>query len=430
MRDLLLHRVPKDIDIATNARPEDIQRIFPKAQPIGRAFGVMLVEAEGFPFEVATFRSETGYADGRHPGMVAFTTAQDDAQRRDFTINGLFWDPEKHEVIDYVQGRQDLDAGLIRAIGDPRARFAEDHLRLLRAVRFAATLGFQIDPETLRVMPEQAPLLQRISAERIQGELIRILTEARSAGQALELLRSTGLLTVVLPEVAALSGVEQPPEYHPEGDVFQHTVKMLNLMDRPTPELALAVLFHDIGKPGTARTVTKDDGSIRIRFDGHAEAGAILTETILQRLRCSKALTEHVVHCVRGHMRFMDVRKMRLSTLRRLIMSPTFATELELHRLDCLGSHGNLDNYEHVRTTALQLQAENIKPPRLLRGEDVLAVGIPAGPLIRAWLEAAYDAQLEGRFINRGEALDWLARSREQGLQPPSASEGPSPSGK
>jgi poly(A) polymerase len=407
VRDLLVGRTPKDIDIATNARPEQVQALFPITHAVGRSFGVVLVECNGFTYEVATFRRDAAYSDGRRPDSVEFTTAEADAQRRDFTINGLFLDPINGELHDYVGGQADLERQVVRAIGDPLARFAEDHLRLMRAVRFASTLGFQLDPATAAAIRVQAGQLARISAERIQTELIRLLTESPKAGQAVELLDDTGLLSVILPEVAHLHGVEQPPNYHPEGDVYRHTVIMLDLMERPSPELALSVLLHDIGKPPTQRRV-QQEGRERIRFDGHAEVGAQMAEALLLRLRCSRALTEHVVACVRGHMRFIDAAHMRTATLRRLVMAPTFPTELELHRLDCLGSNGNLENYHLVHACAEGLQHEPLRPAPLLRGGEVLRAGVPAGPLVGRVLQEAYDLQLEGKLTSEVQARQWL----------------------
>lgn len=419
VRDRLLNRPAKDIDIATNALPEQVQALFATTHAVGRAFGVILVEQDGGTYEVATFRRDANYHDGRHPESVQFTVAEEDARRRDFTINGLFFDPASGQVLDFVGGLPDLQSRIVRAIGTPEDRFAEDHLRMLRAVRFATTLHFALDPLTAEAIRHQATQLKRISAERIQIELVRILTEAVKPGQALELLWETGLLTIVLPEVAALRGVEQPPEYHPEGDVFRHTVLMLDLLDHPTPELALSVLLHDIGKAVTQRRVLRPDGRERIRFDGHAEAGAIMAEQILTRLRCSRALTEHVVTCVRQHMRFMEVRNMRTATLRRMVMAPTFATELALHRVDCLSSHGHLDNYQFVRDFAETLNQESIRPPPLLRGGDVLATGVNAGPRVKQLLEEAYDLQLEGRITTVDQARAWLNQRLSEPTTPP-----------
>lgn len=414
VRDHLLGRPAKDFDIATQARPDEVLKLFPDGHAVGRAFGVLLVGQAGHTYEVATFRRDLGYRDGRHPEAVAFTGAEEDARRRDFTINGMFFDPLSGQLLDYVGGRNDLASRTIRAIGDPAARFAEDHLRMLRAVRFAATLGFTLDPATADAIRAHADRLRDISAERIQGELLRLLTESEHPGQALELLNQTGQLAVILPEVAALQGVAQPPEYHPEGDVYQHTVKVLDLLVRPSPVLALACLFHDVGKPSTQQRVHAAGGGERIRFDRHAETGAAITEQILQRLRCSRHLTDEVVHCVRYHMRFMEATRMRNSTLRRLVMSPTFQTELELHRVDCLGSHGKLDQYEFLKHFAASIRPEAVKPASWLTGHDVLAAGVPAGPDIRHWLDRAYDLQLEGHLRSRAEALAWLSRERSR----------------
>lgn len=407
VRDFLLGRPSKDIDIATNARPEQVQALFPITHAVGRAFGVIIVEQSGNAYEVATFRRDTSYSDGRRPDSVHFTTAEEDARRRDFTINGMFYDPVAGRILDYVGGQADLAARVVRAIGNPLDRFTEDHLRMLRAVRFSNTLQFQLDSTTADAMRKLAPALERISTERIQTELIRTLTESPKAGDALEMLDSTGLLAVVLPEVAALKGVEQPPEYHPEGDVFRHTVLMLNLMKDPTPELALSVLLHDIGKPPT-QTRGSENGRDRIRFNGHADVGATMAEALLTRLHCSRALTDHVVACVRGHMRFMEAPNMRVATLRRMVMAPTFTTELELHRLDCLGSHGHLDNYNLARNFAESVSREPVRPTPLLRGEDVLAAGVPAGQLVGSILKEAYDLQLEGRLTSAQQAREWL----------------------
>ncbi len=419
VRDRLLNRQAKDIDIATNAHPGQVQALFTTTYAVGRSFGVILVEHEGGTYEVATFRRDARYLDGRHPESVQFTVAEEDARRRDFTINGLFFDPASGQVLDYVGGLADLQSRIVRAIGTPADRFAEDHLRMLRAVRFAATLGFTLDPVTAEAIRNHAADIKLISAERIQVELIRMLTEAAKPGQALELLGETGLLAMVLPEVDALRGVEQPPEYHPEGDVFRHTVLMLDLLDHPTPELALSVLLHDIGKAVTQRRVIRPDGRERIRFDGHAEEGARMAEQILNRLRCSRALTEHVVTCVRQHMRFMEVRNMRTATLRRMVMAPTFVTELALHRVDCLGSHGHLDNYQYVHDFAESLNHEAVKPPPLLRGGDVLSAGIDAGPVIKRLLEEAYDLQLEGRITSPDQARSWLKQRLAAPTTPP-----------
>lgn len=411
VRDMLMGRPPKDFDIATGATPDQVAALFPKTLDVGKSFGVMQVVADGRPFEVATFRRDISYADGRRPDSVQFSQPEEDARRRDFTINGLFYDPVADQVIDYVEGRKDLAARVVRAIGDPESRFREDHLRMLRAVRFSAVLGFEIEGRTRKAIRDLAPLLASVSAERIRDELVRLLTEAPKPGQGLVLLREVGLLAVVLPEVDAMAGQEQPPEFHPEGDVFTHTAGMLDRMEHPTPVLALAVLLHDVGKPPTAKRVAGPGGKERIRFDGHASAGAETAQRILQRLRMPLRDIEAVVHCIRNHMRFMDVQKMRRSTLRRLVGAPTFPAELELHRVDCLCSHGDLGNYEFLQTFVRELRDEPALPAPWVTGDDLLALGIPEGPRVGRWLKKAYEAQLEGRFGERETLLAWVKES-------------------
>jgi putative nucleotidyltransferase with HDIG domain len=348
VRDLLLGRAPKDWDIATDARPDRIEALFPKTLPLGKAFGIIVVvPPEGAPVEVATYRADAPYADGRRPSAVAFTHAREDALRRDFTVNALLLDPDTGEIRDYVNGRADLAARVIRAIGDPAVRFAEDHLRLLRAVRFAATLGFTIEPATFAAIRQLAPKIRLISAERIRDELFRLLTESPQAGAALQLLRDSGLLQEILPEIEALVGVEQPPEFHPEGDVFTHTRLMLDaLPEKPSLRLALAVLLHDVGKPPTAQYATLPDGTRRWRFENHASVGAEMARALLERLRAPGDLIDDVCTLIAGHMRLADAPKMRPPKLRRLLGAPTFADDLELHRLDCLSSHAQLEVYE------------------------------------------------------------------------------------
>jgi poly(A) polymerase len=340
VRDLLLGREPKDWDIATAALPNQIESLFLKTLPIGKAFGIIVVvPEEGEPVEVATYRADSPYADGRRPESVTFTNAREDALRRDFTINALLLEPDTGDILDYVNGRADLDARLVRAIGDPAVRFAEDHLRLLRAVRFAATLDFAIEPATFAAIQDLAPNIQRISAERIRDELFRLLTESAKAGEALQLLRDSGLLKEILPEIDAMVGVEQPPEFHPEGDVFIHTKLMLDaLPPNPSLRLALSVLLHDVGKPPTAQYATLPDGTQRWRFENHASVGAEMARGILERLRAPNALIDDVCAIVGNHMRLADAPKMREAKLRRLIGAPTFADDLELHRLDCLSA--------------------------------------------------------------------------------------------
>ncbi len=414
VRDQLLGKPAKDIDIATSARPDEITPLFPKTVAIGKAFGVIGVVHEGILYEVATFRKESHYSDGRRPDEVTFTDAQEDARRRDFTINALFYDPIEEQVLDFVGGREDLQVKQIRAVGDPGQRFQEDHLRMLRAIRFAGTLDFTIEAGTWNAIPERAHLIARISSERIRDELVRILTESVKPGFALRRLHEAGLLSVILPEINAMAGVEQPPEFHPEGDVFTHVCMMLDLMEQPTIELALAVLLHDVGKPPTARIGPGRDGVDRIRFDAHDKVGAVMAERILQRLRFPNSVVKNVTHCVGNHMRFMHVQEMRRAKLRALIASPTYPTELELHRLDCLASHGGLDNYQFLKECESELQAETALPQAWIRGEDLLALGLPEGPEIGRLLDEAYTRQLEGAARDRDELLEWAQQQIEE----------------
>lgn len=399
VRDLLLGREPKDWDIATDARPDRIEALFPKTLAIGKAFGIIaVVDADGSTVEVATYRADAPYADGRHPGAVAFTDAREDALRRDFTINALFLDPATGEIRDFTDGQADLRAGIIRAIGDPAARFGEDHLRLLRAVRFAATLGYAIEPATFAAVQKLAPQIRRISAERIRDELFRLLTESAKAGAALQLLRDSGLLREILPEIDAMAGVEQPPEFHPEGDVFTHTKLMLDhLPPAPTLRLALSVLLHDVGKPPTAQLITLPDGSPRWRFECHASVGADMARAILERLRAPNALVDDVCTIIAGHMRLADAPKMREAKLRRLIGAPTFEDELELHRLDCISSHAKLDVFDFLKAEQAKFAAEPVLPPPLVTGRDLIALGHVPGPHFAKILQDVYDRQLEGQ---------------------------------
>ncbi len=398
VRDLLLGRTPRDFDIATNALPDQIESLFPKTLDIGKAFGIIaVVPDEGKPIEVATYRADAPYADGRHPGAVTFTHAREDALRRDFTVNALFMDADTGEILDFVAGRTDLDARLIRAIGDPAVRFGEDHLRMLRAVRFASTLGFTIEPATVAAIRQLAPQIRRISAERIRDELFRLLTESQKAGEALDLLRGSGLLREILPEIEAMVGVEQPPEFHPEGDVFTHTRLMLDgLPQNPSLTLALSVLFHDVGKPPTAQLVTLPDGTPRWRFECHASVGADMTRDILERLRTPRALIDEVCAIIGNHMRLADAPKMRPAKLRRLLGAPTFENDLELHRLDCLSSHALLDIYDFLKAEKDKFAAEPVLPPPLVTGRDLIAIGHKPGPHFSEILQALYDRQLEG----------------------------------
>lgn len=404
VRDLLRGEVPKDFDIATDARPEVVQEIFRRTYAVGAHFGVIVVLEDDFQFEVATFRSDGAYLDGRRPVEVHFASAEDDAARRDFTINGMFFDPEKDEVIDFVSGRQDLERKVIRAIGDPGQRFAEDRLRMLRAIRFATVLGFEIDRATWDAVVTHAASISEISAERIREELVRIfLSPHRVRGW--DLLDASGLMRTVLPELEALKGCEQPPQFHPEGDVFKHTRIMLELLPAETSlPLVLSVLFHDIGKPPTSAV----DEEGRIRFNGHDRIGAEMTEAIMERLRFSRAEIEATVEAVRQHMVFKDVPNMRVAKLKRFMARPTFADELELHRVDCASSHGMMDNYDFLRQKREEFANEPIIPPPLVRGDDLIALGMKPGPQFGEILEAVETRQLEGMLTNREEALAWV----------------------
>ncbi len=403
VRDELLGRPAKDFDIATSARPEVLLRLFPKADRVGAHFGVVLVHEDGETVEVATFRSDLAYTDGRHPEGVQFESSpQADALRRDFTINALFRDPFSGEIYDFTGGRADLAARLIRTVGDPERRFAEDHLRLLRAVRFAARLGFAIEPATMRAMQRLAPTIQRVSAERVRDELARILTEG-GARRGFELLDETGLLKEVLPEIAAMKGVEQPPRFHPEGDVWIHTLLMLDGLRSPSLTLALGVLLHDVGKPPTFRVAD------RIRFDGHVEKGVEMARVLLGRLRFPGQVTEGAVALVENHMKFRDVPHMRQSRLKRFLRMDDFEEHMALHRLDCLSSHGGLDNYDFVRAKQREMPPEVLRPVLLLTGRDLIAAGFIPGPAFGPTLQAVEDAQMENRIATKQEALE-LAR--------------------
>ena len=405
VRDMLLGREPKDYDVVTDAPPARVLDLFPDAIAVGAQFGVLLLRREAAQVEVATFRSDHAYLDGRRPSGVTFTaSAAEDVRRRDFTINGLLYDPAGDEVLDFVGGRSDLAARLVRAIGDPAARFAEDHLRLLRAVRFAARLDFEIEPDTRQAIRAHSAAITQVAAERVRDELVRILSEG-GARRGFEMLDETGLLAHLLPEVAAMQGVAQPPEFHPEGDVWTHTLLMLSMLHDPTPTLAMGVLLHDVGKPPTFRVAD------RIRFDNHCEIGARMAEEICGRLRFSRRQTDQIAALVQNHLRFKDAPHMRESTLKRFLRLEAFEEHLELHRLDCLSSHRRLENYDLVREAWLRLGEEGIRPPRLITGDDLLALGYQPGPLYRQIMEMIEEAQLNRRVASREEAL---ALVREQ----------------
>jgi poly(A) polymerase len=410
VRDLLLGTPAKDFDIATDATPPQVLELFPSGLQVGAHFGVILVQG----VEIATFRSDHAYRDGRRPSQVHFETKPiDDARRRDFTVNALFLDPATGEVLDYVGGRRDLDAHVIRAIGNPEERFREDHLRMLRAVRFAARLGFSLDPETADAIRKLRELAHDVAAERTRDELVRILTEG-GARRGFELLDDLGLLEVLLPEVARMKGVEQPPEFHPEGDVWTHTLIMLDCLENPSPTLALGVLLHDVGKPPTFRVAD------RIRFDGHVEAGVAIAHDILTRLRFSNEELRQVEALVANHMKFKDAPQMRESTLKRFLRQPQFEEHLELHRLDCSSSHNYLDNYEFVKAKREEFGQEQIAPPPLLTGKDLIAAGYTPNPWFSQVLAAAEDAQLDGRIRTKEEALKLAASMRPRVSEPTS----------
>jgi poly(A) polymerase len=399
VRDMLMGRAPKDYDVTTSATPDQVLKLFPDALTVGAQFGVVIVPNEAGNVEVATFRSDGIYADGRHPAEIHYSqTAQEDVQRRDFTINGLLYDPLNDQVLDYVGGQADIRSRRLRTIGDPYARLSEDRLRMLRAVRFSARFGFKLEPELLAAIRELAPQIASVSAERKRDEIVKILTEG-PARAGFELLDESGLLAEVLPEIKRMQGVEQPPEFHPEGDVWIHTLMMLEGLNHPSPTLALGVLLHDVGKPPTFAIRE------RIRFDGHVEVGAKMAEEICGRFRISTRETERIVELVRHHLRFKDFPHMKRSTQLRFLRMEGFEEHLELHRLDCMSSHRNLANYEMARKMLEETPKEEIKPEPLLRGEDLITQGYTPGPVFKSILQTVEDAQLEGRIHTRDEAL-------------------------
>ncbi|MFZ0829346.1 MAG: HD domain-containing protein [Verrucomicrobiia bacterium] len=405
VRDFLLGREPQDYDIATSARPGQVEKLFQRTIPVGKKFGVVVVREGGHPFQVATFRAEADYRDGRHPEQVTFANAEADAQRRDFTVNGLFYDPVTEKIHDWVGGEKDLRAKIIRTIGVPEERFAEDHLRLLRAARFAAQLDFAIEPQTLTAIKKLASKIELISAERIRDELIKLFSPPHAA-RGLGLLLQSGLLPGVLPELVATLACEQSPDFHPEGTVFEHLRLMLEKMPPGAPDsLPWAVLLHDIAKPATAE---RDPATGKIHFYGHEKVGALLAERVLTRLRFPNKQIEEIVACVRQHMQFKDVKQMRTATLRRLLLRETFPLELELHRLDCLGSHGDLGHYEFLVEQAAELRKIPAIRPPLLTGEDLIALGVKPGPAMGALLEEIREKQLSDELKTPRQAKNWL----------------------
>jgi poly(A) polymerase len=407
VRDYLLGRKPGDYDIVTAALPEEVEQLFNRTVPVGRKFGVMVVVEGSSQFQVATFRAEADYQDGRHPERVAFGDAEADARRRDFTVNGLFYDPVRRELLDWVGGEADLRAKIIRTIGSPVERFAEDHLRLLRAVRFAAQLDFSIEAATFDALKANAAKIKSISAERVREELVKLFRPPH-APRGLDLLRQSGLLEQVLPEIAATITCEQSPDFHPEGTVFNHLRLMLQrLPPDPDPSLPWAVLLHDVAKPVTASTDPKTGST---HFYGHEKIGADMAAEILDRLRFPRKQIEEIVKAVRYHMQFSDVMEMRKSTLRRLLMRPTFPLELELHRLDCLGSHSRLDIYNFLVVQAKELEQQpQIRPP-LLKGDDLIALGLKPGPALGALLAEIRERQLQDELKTKVEARQWARR--------------------
>ncbi|MGB0035644.1 MAG: CCA tRNA nucleotidyltransferase [Candidatus Acidiferrales bacterium] len=403
VRDILLKREPADYDVSTDATPDRVQDLFPRSLAVGAQFGVIVVTDGDDQVEVATFRSDIGYSDGRHPDRVVFSaSAEEDVQRRDFTINALLIDPRSDEVLDFVGGRADLHAGIIRAIGDARERFREDKLRMIRAVRFAARFGYAIQSATFGAIQKLAPDIVQVSAERIREELTKLLTEGR-AHRGFELLDESRLLGELLPEVSQMKGVEQPAQFHPEGDVWTHTLLMLQQLNAGcSTTLAWGVLLHDVGKPPTFTPANGPGG--RIRFDQHVEVGTRMAEEICRRLRFSNEDTEQVAALVANHLRFKDVAQMRQSTLKRFVRLNRFEEHLELHRLDCLSSHRNLDGYEFVRRFLAETPPTEVHPPRLLTGDDLKAMGFSPGPAFKEILEAVEDAQLNGKIHTPEEA--------------------------
>ncbi|MGB6877215.1 MAG: CCA tRNA nucleotidyltransferase [Candidatus Acidiferrales bacterium] len=410
VRDIILGREPSDYDICTDARPERVQQIFPDSIPVGAQFGVVIVVEDGVQVEVATFRSDIGSSDGRHPVRVEFSSSpEEDVRRRDFTINGLLMDPRDSKIFDYVGGQADIEARIIRAIGDAELRFEEDKLRMLRAVRFAARFGYSIEPRTFAAIQKLASQIEQVSQERIRDELTKMLTEG-AGRRAFELLDETGLLREVLPEITRMKDVAQPPQFHPEGDVWTHTLLMIEKLPAGAARtLAWGVLLHDAGKPPTFRAPVGPND--RIRFDEHVEVGVRIAEDICRRLRFSNEDTEQIALLVANHMRFKDVANMRDSTRKRFARLPHFEQHLELHRLDCLSSHGSLSSYDFVQSFLAETPPEAVRPERLLTGEDLKNMGFHPGPLFKEILSAVEDAQLEGKIASREEAMG-LVRSQ------------------
>jgi poly(A) polymerase len=407
VRDMLRGVAPSDYDVATSARPEQVQQLFPHTIAVGAHFGVICVIEQSREFQVATFRDEGIYLDGRHPESVTFSNPEKDAQRRDFTINGMFYDPLQNRIIDFVGGQADLAVRLLRAIGNPAHRFDEDRLRLLRAIRFAAALDFTIEESTWEAIRANATRINSVSPERIRDELVKTLVSANRV-RGFDLLDESGLMQAILPEVSALKGCEQPAQFHPEGDVFVHTRKMLELLSPDASvTLVFSALLHDVGKPAT---FSYDEAEKRIRFSGHDKAGAAMAHRIMERLRFSRAEIDATVEGIENHMVFKDVQHMRVSRLKRFMARPTFADELVLHKVDCQSSHGMLDNYEFLIQKQEEFANEPLIPPPLISGEDLKKLGFKPGPIFRQILDAVQTRQLEGTVNSREDALDLVRR--------------------
>ena len=403
VRDSVMGVIPEDYDIVTSALPDQVMALFNRTVAIGAKFGVVAVVVEGHSYEVATFRSDDVYIDGRRPSDVHFTCAKEDVFRRDFTVNGLLMDPVTGEITDYVDGIADIGEKIIRTIGDPDQRFQEDHLRMLRAIRFTANLNFDLDSSTQSAIAKNVAEIKTISAERLYDELGKLLTRG-GALRGVELMAQTGMLREILPEVDAMQGVEQPPRFHPEGDVWQHTLIMLEILSKGkntnvNPALAWGVLLHDVGKP-----VSRSEDENGVHFYGHVQQGEKIADKIMQRLKFSRAQREAVLHLIGQHMNFMNVQKMRPARLKRFLRMQDFDLHLELHRLDCLASHGMLDNYEFCHNQLENLTAEELHPPRLLSGDDLIALGFTPGKIIGEILRVLEDEQMEGRINSQDEA--------------------------
>lgn len=403
VRDMLLGLEPQDYDIACDADPDEVIGIFQNAHKVGAQFGVVVVRLKDNVHEVARFRRDIGYSDGRRPDRVVFTDEKEDAQRRDFTVNGMFWDPSNDRVLDYVGGQKDLERRIIRTIGSAHDRFLEDHLRMMRAIRFACRLGWDLDEAVKTAIEGNSSKIQTVSSERIRNELVKILTEG-GAAQGVRWLLDTGLMHWIIPELTSLEGVPQPPAFHPEGDVLLHTLIMLGLMRLPPPELAMGVLLHDVGKPCTIEFAD------RIRFNNHTRVGADMTTGICARLRFSSEQTTHINRLVSEHHQFMHVKQMRPSRLKRFLRMDRFSDHLELHRLDCLSSHGDLENYEFCRTALDGLEPEEIRPRLLVSGADLISLGYTPGPAFKVVLRRLEDAQLDSLILHKDHAIE-LART-------------------